>query len=121
MTLTFSVTLSCASCKAELRFLDERPAWKTYDYRVEEADECERSARFVAENVDEFGGDREFGDWWMQVNQDQLVPPHVWAMTRQNADGVRTHLLELGIPDPYRYIDCPVCDAKIREPKQRPY
>lgn len=121
MTMTFVCTLTCGRCKATLRFENERPEWKTYDYRVEEADECERSARFVSQFADvvigsdaielpgvmrkewEANGHPGFLAWWREGS----VGGQFFTMTRQ---------ISLAIPDPYRYVDCPVCDARVKEP-----
>lgn len=109
MAMTFTATLTCTACKATLRYEDERPAWKTYDYRVEQADECERSARFVAEHADPF-------------------PPHVALEQERSEGGPPVFVIvnrvpftdelqaRLKIPDPRCYLDCPVCDAKIWGP-----
>lgn len=107
MSIAFTFKLTCGQCETALTYTDERPAWKTYDYRVEQPDECEKSARFVAEHADEPVPDLSgFEPWaaWEQAGEPRFIRP-------------RRGGLELSIPDPYRYIDCPVCDAHVREPK----
>jgi len=112
MAMTFTVALTCRKCKASLRFEDERPAWKTYDYRVEHAEECEKSARFVAEHADDpLPG---IGEQWTAY-EDAGCPPYVSVWSKDWS--VPERKLTLAIPDAYRYIECPVCDAQIREPK----
>lgn len=114
MTMTFAVTLTCACCKAALHFENERPAWKTYDFRVEQAEECERSARFVSEHADKALPERgERPEWWPDRRVPRFIALYVcepittWKEQRQ---------LTLAIPDPYRYVDCPVCDKHVKEP-----
>jgi hypothetical protein len=122
MAMTYTATLSCNRCETVVRFEDERPAWKTYDYRVEEADECEKSARFVAENADKPAPDllARWPEWEAAGRPDfirvgRYLPGgrrYRYADLTEGDSG-----LYLTIPDPYRYIDCPVCDERIREPK----
>lgn len=115
MTKTYTVTLTCGSCKAALTFTDERPDWKTYDYRVEQADECERSARFVVENAD-----KTFTNHYTELNHAYRAAGHPAFVKPYDHDASpwddRANGLCLKIPDPYRYVDCPVCDAQIKEP-----
>lgn len=106
MAMTFTVTLICTACQATLRYEDERPAWKTYDYRVEQADECERSAKFAAEHAD--AKIPPAGEEWPEyiaAGRPRFLRP----VYRGPSDRI-----ELAIPDPYRYVDCPVCDAHIK-------
>ncbi len=112
----FSCVLTCSRCRASLRFEDERPEWKTYDCRVEEAEECERSARFVAEHADDplppFG---ELSPLWIQHE----VPEFVSRIAFQERTGLEIQVkerLSLEIPRPYRYVDCPVCDGHVKAP-----
>jgi hypothetical protein len=120
MPMTFTLTLVCESCKAVLRYEDERPAWKTYDYRVEEADECEKSARFVAEHADDNLTRVIEGEPWpayIDAGYPRFVrtyaedPPRLFMRSERR--------LTLAIPEPWRYIDCPVCDARVRKPMER--
>ena len=114
MTMAYTCTLTCDRCKAQLRFENERPAWKTYDYRVEQADECEKSARFVQEfagqEVPDAGGviptDPVTLAWYDAGRPQFAFHPGRWPVR-----------IELHIPDPYRYVDCPVCDARVKEPR----
>lgn len=119
MTLTYTAVLTCRSCKTTLTFTDERPDWKTYDYRVEHADECERSARFVAEHADllwdRFGMPPEAAvEAWRAIGSPQFIR----AWKREALGDLRMDRpgYELAIPEPFRYVDCPVCDAHIRQP-----
>jgi hypothetical protein len=114
MTMTYTCTLTCRGCHAVLTFTDERPAWKTYDYRVEQAEDCERSARFVSEHAGE-----EVPDAGGMIPTDPVTlawhdahrPPFVFHLRRWPT------VIELCIPPPYEYISCPVCDEKIEKPR----
>lgn len=117
MMMTFTFSMTCGSCKAELRYEDERPFWQTYDYRVEEADECERSARFVAEHADEKVP--SYYEWQFS-GQREGHPRFVTVVGHRDDEGVTSFRYELLIPFPYRYVECPVCDVKVREPKGKP-
>jgi hypothetical protein len=121
MTMTFICTLTCSQCRATLRFENERPAWKAYDYRVEQSDECERSARFVAEHADDPAP--ALGERW--TAHEEAGRPRFISIAGYSihGSGRRDYFpdsdgppLALSIPDPYRYVDCPVCDARVREP-----
>jgi hypothetical protein len=116
--MTYTATLSCQRCETVVRFENERPAWKTYDYRVEQADECERSARFVAENADKPLPDlhAEWPEWEAAGRPEFVSVGGLWAFGSRRR-GPRHEGIVLAIPDPYRYINCPVCDEEIREPK----
>jgi hypothetical protein len=118
MTMTYTCTLTCGGCNAKLTFTDERPSWKTYDYRVEQADECERSARFVAEHVDdplpEWNQRPVWHEAWVAVGRPSFIERYDF----QDDPSGGTRRLVLTIPEPYRYVDCPVCDAQVREPKR---
>ena len=108
MPMTYVVTFTCAECHASLRFENERPDWQTYDYRVEQADECEKSAQFVTEHADEVLPPE--GHEWMPyrvAGQPKFVQAP-WG------DGERRVKLE--IHEPYRYVPCPVCDAHVKAP-----
>lgn len=114
MTMTFSFTLTCQRCKATLHYENERPNWQTYDYRVERADDVERASQFVVEHADKpFPDNGQYPDWWPQ---DARSLPFVgtWENSRAPFGEPR---LTLSIPDPYRYVPCPVCDARVKEPK----
>lgn len=117
MTMTYTAHLTCGSCKATLTFTDERPAWKTYDYRVEQADECERSARFVAEHADDplpqhmqFNELPSWHEAYVEAGRPRFISTDDFSRTPM---GERR--LCLAIPEPYRYVDCPVCDAHVKE------
>lgn len=119
MTMTYVVTLTCAFCKASLRYENERPDWKTYDYRVEMSDECERSARFVSEHADD--PLPMVGEVWTAHNE--AGRPRFISVRGVSAwgDGFPSALedhppLALSIPDPYLYVDCPVCDKQVKKP-----
>lgn len=119
MSLSFTVSLSCKRCTATLTFRDERPDWKTYDYRVEEADECEKSARFVAEHADLDLSPYQRGDeeWvvFREAGYPRFARPgdgYLWPRFTEDPNRVY-----LKIPDPYRYVECPICDAQIKEPE----
>lgn len=119
MTMTYTATLTCGSCKATLTFTDERPDWKTFDYRVEMADECEKSARFVTEHADkpmpELGEARPA--WWPTWDASlRFVSTSDFSLATRAPD---RHLV-LDIPEPYRYVDCPVCDAHVKAPVDGP-
>lgn len=117
MTMTYICTLTCGGCKAVLTFTDERPAWKTYEPRVEMAEELERAARFVSEHVGV-----EFPERGYEQDVHPLVaawkaaghPRFVWS----EKDWPR--IVELNIPPSYEYLDCPVCDDRIRKPHPDP-
>lgn len=110
----YTVTLTCSGCKATLRYEDERPPWQTYDYRVEQADECERSAKFVSENIDKplppFGEawPSSLDAAWTEAGCPRFIndPDRQW----------RGYGIQLTIPDPYEYVTCPVCDRHVKKP-----
>jgi hypothetical protein len=117
MTMTYTAHLTCGGCKAVLTFTDARPAWKTYDYRVEQAEECERSARFVQEHagqeVPDAGG--------MLPTDPVTLAWHDAGRPRfARHPGHWPARVELYIPPPYEYVDCPVCDDKITKPAPDP-
>lgn len=122
--MNFCVVLTCKTCRAEVRYNDERPPWKTYDYRVEEADQCERSAAFVVawdgkpvpETWNRYG--REWPEW-----SEAGHPLFIRSAHFNDPDGLYApdytgegSMIVLAIPESYRYVDCPVCDAQIKEP-----
>lgn len=115
MTMTYTCTLTCGTCKALLTFTDERPAWKTYDYRIEHADACERSARFVAEYAD--APLPMPGMLWPEYEA-AGCPPFCSRYDREAYPWGGPERLTLAIPDSYRYVDCPVCDGHVREPER---
>ena len=122
--MTCTVGLTCQACKATLTFHDERPNWKTYDYRVEEADACERSAAFVARCADEPLTVEGVMPDRVRAVYEELRPRYVGTRHRDDQDGLMTWGWDgrdarfvLAIPNPYRYVDCPVCDAHVKAPR----
>lgn len=117
MTMTYTCVLTCGGCKATLTFTDERPAWKTYEPRVVMAEELERATRFVSEHT---------GEQWPEESYKHPDHPLVVAW---EADGRPRfvwsekgwpRVVELNIPPPYVYLDCLICDDRIRKPHPAP-
>lgn len=110
--MTYVTTLTCDGCKGSLRFENERPDWKTYDYRVEQADECERSARFVSENIDKpLPGEGCTWPEWEEAGRPKFIFEPSYFHMRGN--------LSLNIPRPYEYIVCPTCDSHVKKPSPK--
>lgn len=114
MMMTYTTVLTCEGCKGTLRFENERPDWLTYDYRVEQADECEKSAKFVADHIDTPLPEYEGLSW--QPWEDAGRPKFIFnKMTQRYMMGART-TLEFWVPEPYLYVACPVCDSHVKKP-----
>jgi hypothetical protein len=115
--MTFRFSLCCLRCTTVLTFEDERPSWKTYDYRVECSDDLEAAARFVQRHADDDVPD--FSQDWPALKE---IPETAWEFMRPHrvpsADDSWSSRIRLYVPASYRYVDCPVCDTKIREPQR---
>ena len=110
MVMTFAVLLTCRFCKATLRYENERPEWKTYDVRVDESDKVEKAAAFVTEHADDVLPQSmdEYPDWANNMS---------WDIQGLVSISYPERRVELRLPPPSRYVECPICDKRIWEPR----
>jgi len=110
--LSFTFKITCVACHTVLTYQDERPEWKTFDYRVECAEQIERAYAFAEKHAQTRlpVGYQELTDVWSEITEGEI---QAFIGLAKTDDGFRARVT---IPNSYRYIDCPVCDEKIVEP-----